>query len=182
MIYRLRALVFASLCLALPTVALAASDGLKVGVVYEGAVIKGSVAMRNLTVEVSGLKQSLQQSFVARETVLRKEKAEIDSQGESLEQEKRQQQLADLERRFAGLRRQGNESARSIDRFFQQGQAQIHQEILKVIDAIAQEKNADLVLSGRSLLWSRSDSLHDFTDETLARLNKDFTKITVQKN
>ena len=65
-----------------------------------------------------------------------------------------------------------------LDQAFNDSMNAVRSNLLNIVNAVAHEHGANLVLIKQQVLWT--DKVLDVTDEVLGRLNKDLPQVTIK--
>lgn len=149
----------------------------QIGIIDIQGVLRESIAVQALSLEVEELRASTQDELVAREEALRAADIDLAQRRASLTPEAYTEERERLEAEGIDLQRQLQERRRTLDQRFSQGMAQVQQVLLRISQDIARENNLDILLAKTTVIIVRSE--FDFTAEALQRLNAELTEITL---
>lgn len=83
-----------------------------------------------------------------------------------------------LRQRFIAVERHVDMRRKMLDQSFTDAMNVVRDRLLNIVQAVAHEKGANLVLVKQQVLWT--DKSLDITDEVLARLNKALPEVTIK--
>lgn len=164
----------------LPSLSLAQSDAAKptlIGILDTQKVLRESVAMRGLSKQMEGRRNSFQEELRQREDALRAADQELARQRSILSTEAFAEKRSELEQQVASLQRQVQTRRKELDRVYGQAVKQVQAALVSIAQKIASERQLDLVLPKTAVVLVRNDM--EITDEVVKRLNETLTEVTI---
>jgi outer membrane protein len=121
---------------------------------------------------------SYQNEISQQENSLRTADQDLSRQRPSLSADDYEKKRQELEQKAATLRRDVQGKRQQLDRMFQTSMNTIRTTLLQVVDEIAAERKATLVLSKNQVVLSAKE--YDITDEAMKRLNAKLPTVAVE--
>ena len=121
---------------------------------------------------------SYQNDISQQENTLRTADQDLSRQRSTLSAGDYEKKRQELEQKAASLRRDVQTKRQQLDRMFQTSMNTIRATLLQVVDEIAAERKATLVLSKNQVVFSAKE--YDITDEAMKRLNAKLPTVTVE--
>jgi len=121
---------------------------------------------------------SYQNDISQQENALRTADQDLSRQRATLSADDYEKKRQELEQKAATLRRDVQAKRQQLDRMFQTSMNTIRTTLLQVVDEIAAERKATLVLSKNQVVLSAKE--YDITDEAMKRLNAKLPTVAVE--
>src|SRR5262249_51277892 len=151
---------------------------LVVAIVDVQKILEESKAARTVQAALDKQRSAYQADISKQENALRSADQDLVRQRATLSADALDKKRQELEQQAAALRRDVQTKRQQLDRMFQASMDQIRSSLLQVIDEIAAERGATLVLSKTTVLLSAND--YDITAEALKRLNSKLPTVAVE--
>lgn len=151
---------------------------LVVAIVDVQKILEDSKAAKTVQAALDKQRSSYQADISKQENALRAADQDLVRQRGTLSADAFDKKRQDLEQQAASLRRDVQTKRQQLDRMFQTSMDQIRTSLLQVIDEIAAERGATLVLSKTNVLLAAND--YDITTEALKRLNVKLPTVSVE--
>ena len=175
---RLAVFLGMALAMALPARPAAAQlDPTPIIVVDVQQIMRESAAVIAIQAQIDVYRQGYQEEFARIEQDLRAAESELAEDREDLPQEEFIQRRREFERTVVDLQRQAQQRRSALDAALNDGMADVRAALIEVITEIAREQGARMVLDRSNVVIV--DSVLDFSDEALARLNQRLPTIVI---
>lgn len=149
-----------------------------VAIVDVQKILEESKASKTVQAALEKQRTSYQNDISRQENALRTADQDLSRQRASLTADDYEKKRQDLEQKAATLRRDVQSKRQQLDRMFQISMNTIRTTLLQVIDEIAAERKATLVLSKNQVVLSAKE--YDITDEAMKRLNAKLPTVAVE--
>jgi Skp family chaperone for outer membrane proteins len=140
-------------------------------------VFRESAAIKDLNQKLEVQRTKYRDELRKEEEALRAADQELARQRTVLSADAFAKKRGELERKVAKLQREAQQRKRKLDQFFNQGMAQIRQELNKIATEIAEERGLDMILTKATVVVVRPK--FELTGEALKRLNERLPEISV---
>ncbi len=141
-------------------------------------ILEDSKASKTVQAALEKQRTSFQNDISQQENTLRTADQDLSRQRANLSPEDFEKKRLDLEQKAATLRRDVQAKRQQLDRMFQTSMNTIRTTLLQVIDEIAAERKATLVLSKNQVLLAAKE--FDVTEEAMKRLNAKLPTVAVE--
>jgi Skp family chaperone for outer membrane proteins len=141
-------------------------------------VLDESEAAKSVQKQLSSHRTKFQSETEKEENQLRKAEQSLDKAHAKLTADAYTEREQKLRQQILTVERQVSVRRKYLDQSFTEGMNVVHDKFLAIVQIVAREKNANLVLVKQQILWS--DKALDVTDEVLARLNKALPQVMVK--
>jgi outer membrane protein len=149
-----------------------------VAVVDVQKILEESKASKTVQAALEKQRTAFQNDISNQENTLRTADQDLSRQRATLSAEDYDKKRQDLEQKAATLRRDVQTKRQQLDRMFQTSMNTIRTTLLQVIDEIAAERKATLVLSRNQVLLAAKE--YEITDEAMKRLNAKLPTVAVE--
>lgn len=157
-----------------------APAGIGVGVVIVidlQRILRESTAMQTLQAQVSAARDAFQSEIRQREEELRARDQELARERPTLAPEVYAERRKELAEELAALQQAVQERRRQLDQVMSDGMRQVQSALLPIVQALAEDRSADIVLSKTAIILVRPEL--EITDAALARLDEILPAVTV---
>lgn len=157
-----------------------APAGIGVGVVIVidlQRILRESTAMQTLQEQVSAARDAFQSEIRQREEELRARDQELARERPTLAPEVYAERRKELAEELAALQQAVQERRRQLDQVMSDGMRQVQSALLPIVQALAEDRSADIVLSKTAIILVRPEL--EITDAALARLDEILPAVTV---
>ena len=137
-----------------------------------------SKAGKNIQEQLEAQKNKFLAELSKQEQKLRDDEKAIGEKRSEMKQEEFSKKAKEFENELADTRRRAQERKKALEESAAAGIVKLRNEILKVVQGIADEKGYSLVINKQIVVVSGKDM--DITGEALARLDKAISKIALQ--
>lgn len=174
---------FALICLLAPVFASAAmaQDAVppssNIGVIDMNEVLQKSDAIDKVREVLDKRNQELQASITEEELRLRTEERSLNAARGELAEDEFSARYAQFEKDVVALQRSIQQQQSRFDRAMQQVNSTLEQELIKIVEEIAQDRLLSMVIQRNNVVIY--DSTTDITEEALRRLNERTKNLTV---
>ncbi|MCI0431484.1 MAG: OmpH family outer membrane protein [Rhodospirillales bacterium] len=151
---------------------------LVIAIVDVQKILENSKASKVVQTALEKQRTSFQNDISQQENTLRTADQDLLRQRANLSPEDYEKKRQDLEQKAATLRRDVQAKRQQLDRMFQTSMNTIRTALLQVIDEIAAERKATLVLSKNQVLLAAKE--YDITEEAMKRLNAKLPTVAVE--
>ena len=141
-------------------------------------ILEDSKASKTVEAGLEKQRTSFQNDISQQENNLRTADQDLARQRANLSPEDYEKKRQDLEQKAATLRRDVQAKRQQLDRMFQTSMNTIRTTLLQIIDEIAAERKATLVLSKNQILLAAKE--YDITEEAMKRLNAKLPTLSVE--
>ncbi|WP_455372235.1 OmpH family outer membrane protein [Limibacillus halophilus] len=141
------------------------------------AVIRDSDAVASLQKTVEQRRQQLQQELLAQQEELRTEEQALIDRREQLTNEQFAEERRLFQEKIVQLQREVQARRGLLDQLYASGFSQVQGQLRVVVEQIAGERGASLVLQKTAVVLSSAEQ--DITEETLRRLNQSLPEVTL---
>jgi outer membrane protein len=149
-----------------------------VAVVDVQKVLEDSKASKSVQAALEKQRTAFQNDISQQENALRTADQDLSRQRATLSAEDYEKKRGELEQKAATLRRDVQTKRQQLDRMFQTAMNTIRTNLLQVIDEIAAERKATLVLSKNQVVLAAKE--YEITDEAMKRLNAKLPTVAVE--
>jgi outer membrane protein len=149
-----------------------------VAVVDAQKILEESKASKSVQAALEKQRTAFQNDISQQENALRTADQNLSRQRSTLSAEDFDKKRQELEQKAATLRRDVQAKRQQLDRMFQTSMNTIRTTLLQVIDEIAAERKATLVLSKSQVLLAAKE--YDITEESMKRLNAKLPTLAVE--
>lgn len=149
-----------------------------VAVVDAQKILEESKASKSVQAALEKQRTAFQNDISQQENALRTADQDLSRQRSTLSAEDFDKKRQELEQKAATLRRDVQAKRQQLDRMFQTSMNTIRTTLLQVIDEIAAERKATLVLSKSQVLLAAKE--YDITEESMKRLNAKLPTLAVE--
>jgi outer membrane protein len=149
-----------------------------VAVVDVQKILEESKASKTVQAALEKQRTAFQNDISQQENTLRTADQDLSRQRATLSADDYEKKRQDLEQKAATLRRDVQTKRQQLDRMFQTSMNTIRSTLLQVIDEIAAERKATLVLSKNQVLLAAKE--YEITDEAMKRLNAKLPTVAVE--
>jgi Skp family chaperone for outer membrane proteins len=171
-------LIAAALVPGLSGHALAQAPQTVVAIVDVQKIMEESKASKTVQAALEKQRTAYQNDISQQENTLRTANQDLSRQRATLSAEDYEKKMADLEQKAATLRRDVQNKRLQLDRMAQKSMNTIRAALLQVIDEIAAERKATLVLSKHQVVLAAKE--YEITDEAMKRLNAKLPTVAVE--
>lgn len=140
-------------------------------------VLRNSAAAKSIQTQLEKTRGAYQEDINKKEKDLRTVEAELAQQRAVLTPEAFQQKRREFETRVTEVQRDVNARKRQLDTAFEENMHKVREQLIIIVDQIAKETKANLVLSKASVVLV--DKRFDLTAEAGTRLDKKITSVKV---
>ncbi len=140
-------------------------------------ILEDSKASKVIQTALEKQQTSFQTDISQQENTLRESAQDLSRQRANLSPDDYEKKRLDLEQKAATLRRDVQAKRQQLDRMFQTSMNTIRTALLQVIDEIAAERKATLVLSKSQVLLAAKE--YDITEEAMKRLNAKLPTVAI---
>lgn len=176
MIRNLMLAVLAASILVMPAVS-RAEEG-PIAVVDIQRLLTGSKAGLNIQQQLEMHKSKFLADIKEQELKLRDDEKALAAQRESMPPEEFAKKAKEFEEKLPEKRRVAQERKQAIENAANKAVTQLRNEILKIVQAISDEKGYSLVINKQNVVINSKGM--DITEETLARLDKNLSQIALE--
>ncbi len=141
-------------------------------------VLDQSEAAKGVQKQIDLQRGQFQADTEKEENQLRQAELELGKAHEHLAAEAYNEREQQLRQKFIAVERHVDMRRKLLDQGFTDAMNVVRDQLLALVQTIAHEKNANLVLVKQQILWA--DSTLDVTDEVLKRLNKTLPQVTLK--
>lgn len=138
-------------------------------------ILRESVAMQEMQRQIEELRSTAQSEFRKKEDALRQRDQELARQRTVMSADDFAQKRQELEQQVAAAQREIQERRKSLEALFGQGMSQVRLALVDIVQKIASDRGADLVLAKTTVVLVRPDL--EITDEALKQLNETLPSI-----
>jgi Skp family chaperone for outer membrane proteins len=138
-------------------------------------ILKDSLAVQEMQRRMEELRSAYQGEFRKQEEVLRQRDQELSRERSAMSADSFAERRRELEQQVAAAQREIQRRRKSLEALFGQGLNQVRVELIDIVQEIASERSADLVLAKTMVVLVRPDL--EITDEALERLNERLPRI-----
>jgi len=149
-----------------------------IAVVDAQKILEECKASKTVQSALEKQRTSYQNDISQQENALRTADQDLSRQRASLSADDYEKKRQELEQKAATLRRDVQGKRQQLDRMFQTSMNTIRTSLLQVVDEIAAERKATLVLSKNQVVLSAKE--YDITDEAMKRLNAKLPTVAVE--
>ena len=149
-----------------------------VAIVDAQKILEESKASKSVQAALEKQRTAFQNDISQQENALRTADQDLSRQRSTLSAEDFDKKRQELEQKAATLRRDVQAKRQQLDRMFQTSMNTIRTTLLQVIDEIAAERKATLVLSKSQVLLAAKE--YDITEESMKRLNAKLPTLAVE--
>jgi outer membrane protein len=149
-----------------------------VAIVDAQKILEESKASKAVQSALEKQRTAFQNDISQQENALRTADQDLSRQRPTLSAEDFEKKRQELEQKAATLRRDVQAKRQQLDRMFQTSMNTIRTTLLQVIDEIAAERKATLVLSKGQVLLAAKE--YDITEESMKRLNAKLPTLAVE--
>ena len=175
---RLAVVVGMAMALALfPRIATSQLEPTPIIVVDVQQIMREAAAVVAIQEQIDVYRQTYQEEFGRVEQDLRAAEAQLAEDREHLPQEEFIQLRREFERTVVDLQREAQQRRSALDGALNDGMTEVRAALIEVITEIAREQGARMVLDRSNVVIV--DSVLDFSDEALARLNQRLSTIAI---
>ncbi|MCE7886026.1 MAG: OmpH family outer membrane protein [Alphaproteobacteria bacterium PRO2] len=167
----------AILLMFVPAVSMAA-DPTAVAVVDVQKLLKDSKAGMNVQQQLEAHKTKFLTEIAQQEQKLREDEKALSEQRSSLQADEFAKKAKAFESELTESRRIAQERKKALEDAASKSMGKLRDEILKIVQQIADEKGYGLVINRQNVIISSKGM--DITEETLARLDKAVSKIALE--
>lgn len=140
-------------------------------------ILRESTAMQTLQAQVSAARDAFQSEIRQREEELRARDQELARERPTLAPEVYAERRKELAEELAALQQAVQERRRQLDQVMSDGMRQVQSALLPIVQALAEDRSADIVLSKTAIILVRPEL--EITDAALARLDEILPAVTV---
>ena len=141
-------------------------------------ILDGSDAAKGVKKQLDAQRSRFQGETEKEENKLRQAEQELAHEHERLSAKDYDEHEQQLRQRFIVVERHVEARRKALDQSFTDSMDVVRDRLMAIVQTVAREKGANLVLVKQQILWS-SQPL-DVTDEILLRLNKELPKVAVK--
>ena len=141
-------------------------------------ILEDSKAAKTVQTAVDKQRAAYQNDISKQENALRTADQELLRQRATLSAEAFEKKRQELDQQAGTLRRDVQTKRQQLDRMFQTSMNTVRTNLLQVIDEIANERKATLVLTKSQVLLAAKE--YDITEEALKRLNAKLPTVAVE--
>jgi Skp family chaperone for outer membrane proteins len=149
-----------------------------VAVVDVQKILEEAKASKAVQAALEKQRTAFQNDISQQENALRTADQDLSRQRATLSAEDYEKKRGELEQKAATLRRDVQTKRQQLDRMFQASMNTIRTNLLQVIDEIAAERKATLVLSKNQVVLAAKE--YEITDDAMKRLNAKLPTVTVE--
>jgi Skp family chaperone for outer membrane proteins len=149
-----------------------------IAIVDAQKIMEESKASKAVQAALEKQRTTFQNDISQQENTLRTADQDLSRQRATLSAEEYEKKKQDLEQKVATLRRDVQTKRLQLDRMAQSSMNAIRTTLLQVIDEIAAERKATLVLSKHQVLLASKE--YEITDEVMKRLNAKLPTVAVE--
>jgi len=154
-----------------------ADKGLVIAIIDMQKILRDSIAVKKMQKTLEQRRSGYQNELRQKEQQLRNSNQELVRQQAILSAEAFAKKRQELEQQVAAVQRDVQEKRRGLDALLGQGMKQIRIVLVEIVQGIAINRDADLVLAKSIVVLVRPDL--EITDEALALLNKKLPEVTL---
>ncbi len=145
-------------------------------------ILRESVAVKAMQRDLDQQRASFQAELKQKEEALRNTDQELARQRAVLSADAYAKRRRELEREVAEVQREIQERRKRLDEVFGEGMRQVRLRLIDIVQDIAKDRGADLVLAKATVVLVRPDL--EITNEALERLNEELPSValTVPQN
>ena len=147
------------------------------GVIDMNEVLQKSDAIAKVREVLDQQNQEFQASITEEELRLRQEERVLNSAKSEISEDEFESRFAQFEKDVVALQRSIQQQQNRFDRSMQQVNTRLEQELVKIVEEIAQDRQLTMVIQRKNVVIY--DSTTDVTDEALRRLNERTKNLTV---
>ena len=180
-VWGLRILLFIALVLVLTARAQAAEKP-TIAIIDMQRILTESAAVQGMQSQIEEMRSDYQGELRKREEALRAQDQELARQRTVLSTDAFTRKRQELEQEVAAIQREIQSRRRELDSIFGQAMNQVRVALVEIVQEIAQERGADMVLTKATVVLVKPEL--EITDEALERLNERLPTIplTVPQN
>jgi outer membrane protein len=141
-------------------------------------ILEESKAAKTVQTAVDKQRAAYQNDISKQENALRTSDQDLLRQRATMTAEDFEKKRQELDKQAGTLRRDVQTKRQQLDRMFQTSMNKVRTTLLQVIDEIANERKATLVLTKSQVLLAAKE--YDITDEALKRLNAKLPTVAVE--
>ena len=168
------------LLFALPTAAFAAKSipAPVVAIIDVQRILQESLAAQSVQKQLEAQRAKFQTEIASEETGLRKAEQELAKARKDIQPDIYADREQQLRQRFLIEERHVQARRKALDQAFNDSMASVRKSLLDIVDSIAHDHGANLVVVKQQVLWSVKDM--DITDEVLSQINKALPQVAVK--
>ncbi len=141
-------------------------------------ILEESLAAKNVQKQLESQRAKFQTQIEAEENGLRQAEQELGKSHDQLAADVYADREQQLRQRFLTVERHVQARRKVLDQAFTDSMNAVRASLLEIVDTVAHEHGANLVLVKQQALWV--DKPLDVTDEVLGRLNAKLPQVTVK--
>lgn len=166
-----------ALCLALFVFTGDARSETNIATIDMQKIMNESQSAQSIQKQVQEKRDQFQSEFSSMEQELSALQKALTEEKTTLPQEEFAKKRTDFEKKLADARNLVLKRKGLLDEGASKAMEKLKSEVIKIVDAVAKEKNYDMVLTAHSVI--SSDKSRDITAEVIERLNKESPKVPV---
>ncbi|MFC4351491.1 OmpH family outer membrane protein [Fodinicurvata halophila] len=140
-------------------------------------VMRESVAMKGLREEAEAKRSEMEQKLQEQEQSLREEDEALSRQRTVLSSDAFEEKRSQLEQKFGQFQSEANTEMGRLDEAYSEAVGEVEYTVVKISDAIASERGANMVIPKSTLLLVHDD--FEITDEVISRLNEQMPSVSM---
>ncbi len=148
-----------------------------IGVIDMQQILRQSDALATIRQTLDEQNVIFQKDMTAKEEELREIERALKDQKDTIDEDEFNKRRADFQSKVLDVQRAIQIQQSNFDRSIKQVQAQLHQELLKIVSVMGQERQLSMVIRRENLVIF--NTAIDLTDEALLRLNERTKNMTV---
>ena len=141
-------------------------------------ILQESLAAKSIQKQLEAQRGKFQTETEHEENILRQAEDELTKSREKLAVDVYTDREQKLRQRFLAVERHVDTRRKMLDQAFTDSMNGVRTALLEIVDVVAHERGANLVLVKQQALWV--DKPLDVTDDVLARLNKKLPQVPVK--